>query len=196
MLKLKFITSDEPYSPNDGSNDILQRRGAQKLDFLRGNSYLHFFKRRAIVYALLTTYGNFRSTTGWCATAHDNLLSWTSHRQPTVVAQSTSESEWHAAADAAKEAAYLKNLFYELNIDCPRTVPLKCDNQSTIKQSINQVDQRRCRHLGMRTHYLRQQCHSGNLELEYVPSAEQRGRIFTKCLYTPQHETLRSTLDA
>ena len=135
-----------------------------------------------------TFYDNYRSTTGWCATAHDNLLSWTSHRQPTV-AQSTSESEWHAAADAAKEAAYLKNLFYELKIDCPRTVPLKCDNQSTIKQSISQVDQRRCRHLGMRTHYLRQQCHSGNLELEYVPSAEQRGDTFTKCLYMPQHET-------
>ena len=90
----------------------------------------------------------------------------------------------------------MKNLFYELNIDCPRTVPLKCDNQSTIKQSINQVDQRRCRHLGMRTHYLRQQCHSGNLELQYVPSAEQRGDIFTKCLYTPQHAALRSELKA
>ena len=107
-----------------------------------------------------TVYDNYRSTTGWCATAHDNLLSWTSHRQSTV-AQSTSESEWHAAADAAKEAAYLKNLFYELKIDCPRTVPLKCDNQSTIKQSINQVDQRRCRHLGVRSHYLRQQYHAG-----------------------------------
>ena len=52
-----------------------------------------------------TVYDNYRSTTGWCATAHDNLLSWTSHRQSTV-AQSTSESEWHAAADAAKEAAH------------------------------------------------------------------------------------------
>ena len=91
-------------------------------------------------------------------------LSWSSHRQ-TVVAQSTPESEWHAAADAAKEAAYIKNLFYELGIDCPRSVPLKCDNQSTIKQSLNQVDQRRCRHLGMKTHFLRQQCHAGHLSL-------------------------------
>ena len=31
-----------------------------------------------------TMFDNYRSTTGWCATAHDNLLSWTSHRQPTV----------------------------------------------------------------------------------------------------------------
>ena len=97
--------------------------------------------------------------------------------------------------DATKEAEYLKNIDRpRINIDCPRIVPLKCDNQSTIKQSINQVGQRRCRHLGMRAHYPRQQCHSGNLELEYVPSAKQRGDIFTKCLYTPQHETLRSAL--
>ena len=88
----------------------------------------------------------------------------------------------------------LRCIFYELGVDCPRSVPLKCDNQSTIKQSINQVDQRRCRHLGMRTHYLRQQCHAGLLQLEYVPSALQRGDIFTKCLYRPQHETLRSAL--
>ena len=136
---------------------------------------------------------NNRSRTGWCSTSFDNVLSWTSHRQ-TVVVQSTPESERYAAADAAKEAAYLKNLFYELKINCPRTVPLKCDNQSTIKQSINQVDQRRCRHLGMRSHYLRQQCHAGHLHLDYVPSAKQRGDIFTKCLYTPQHEALRSEL--
>ena len=139
-------------------------------------------------------YDNYRSTTGWCSTAFDNLLSWSSHRQ-TVVAQSTPESEWHAAADAAKEAAYINNLFYELGIDCPRSVPLKCDNQSTIKQSLNQVDQRRCRHLGMKTHFLRQQCHAGHLSLSYVPSASQKGDIFTKCLATAQHEPMRRSLN-
>ena len=76
---------------------------------------------------------------------------------------------------------------YSVVAAVPRTVPLKCDNQSTTKQSINQVDQRRCRHLGMRSHYLRQQRHAGHLRLEYVPSADQRRG-------TPQHETLRSTL--
>ena len=115
-------------------------------------------RRGLLIMAIfMTTTAALRSC--WCATAFDNLLSWSSHRQ-TAVAQSTPESEWRAAADAAKEAAFLKNLFYELKIDCPRDVPLRCDNQSTIKQSLNQVDQRRCRHLGMKTHFLRcQQCH-------------------------------------
>ena len=141
-----------------------------------------------------TMFDNYRSTTGWCSTAFDNVLSWTSHRQ-TVVAQSTPESEWYAAADAAKEAAYIKNIFSEMGISAPRTTPLKCDNQSTIKQSINQVDLRRCRHLGMRTHYLRQQCHAGHLQLQYVPSNDQKGDIFTKVLHTPQHEALRKSLN-
>ena len=82
-----------------------------------------------------------------------------------------------------------------MRIQAPRTVPLKCDNQSTIKQSVNQVDQRRCRHMGMRTHFLRQQCHSGNLRLEYIPSSEQLGDAYTKCLYTPQHESLRKAMN-
>ena len=64
----------------------------------------------------------------------------------------------HVAVEAVAFAA--RHLFYELKIDCPRDVPLRCDNQSTIKQSLNQVDQRRCRHLGMKTHFLRQQCHA------------------------------------
>ena len=86
-------------------------------------------------------------------------------------------------------------LFDELGIQTPRTVPLMCDNQSTIKQSLNQVDQRRCRHLGMRSHFLRQQCHAGNLQLQFTPSAEQLGDIYTKCLPRPQHEKLRRNLN-
>ena len=89
----------------------------------------------------------------------------------------------------------VKRLHDALGIDCPRSVPLKCDNQSTIKQSLNQVDQRRCRYLGMKTHFLRQQCHAGHLSLSYVPSASQKGDIFTKCLPTAQHEPIRRSLN-
>ena len=112
-----------------------------------------------------------------------------------MVAQSSTESEWYACAEAAKEAAFVKNLLDELGSNTPRTVPLMCDNQSTIKQSLNQVDQHRCRHLGMRSHYLRQQCHAGHLQLRFVPSAEQLGDLYTKCLPTPQHAKLRKYLN-
>ena len=139
-------------------------------------------------------FDNYRSTTGWVSTCGGNVLNWTSHRQ-SVVAQSSAESEWYAAADAAKEASYVKNVFTSLGIVTPRNVPLMCDNQSTIKQSLNAVDQQSSRHLGMRSHYLRQQCHSGDLNLQFVPSADQLGDIFTKVLATAQHEKLRAELN-
>ena len=40
-----------------------------------------------------------------------------------------------------------------------------------------------------------QQCHAGHLQLEYVPSNDQKGDIFTKVLHTPQHEALRKSLN-
>jgi hypothetical protein len=140
-----------------------------------------------------TFYDNYRSTTGWGCTSGYNLLSWTSHRQP-VVAQSSAESEWYAAADAAKEAEFIKNIFSDLGFSDYGAIPLLCDNQSTIKQTLNAVDQRSSRHLGMRSHFLRQQCHSKRLGLHFVPSRFQVADIFTKVLPRPAHEFLRSRI--
>ena len=140
-----------------------------------------------------TFYDNYRSTTGWGSTSGYNLLSWTSHRQP-VVAQSSAESEWYAAADAAKEAEFIKNIFSDLGFPDYGAIPLLCDNQSTIKQTLNAVDQRSSRHLGMRSHFLRQQCHSKRLGLHFVPSRYQIADIFTKVLPRPAHEFLRSKI--
>jgi histone deacetylase 1/2 len=140
-----------------------------------------------------TFYDNYRSTTGWCATSGYNLLNWNSHRQA-VVAQSSAESEWYAAADAAKEAEFLKNLLTDMGMHHSGPVPLLCDNQSTIKQTLNAVDQRSSRHLGMRSHFLRQQCHAGDLELQYVPTQNQLADLCTKCLPAPTHEQLRHSL--
>lgn len=108
-----------------------------------------------------------------------------------MVALSSSESEWYAASEAAKEASYIKDLFNDL--DLPNVDPsvLKCDNQSTIKQSINAVSQRNSRHIGMRNHFLRFLCHSGRLLLQFVPTTEQLADCMTKNLPMPTHEKLR-----
>ena len=36
---------------------------------------------------------------------------------------------------------------------------------------------------------------TGHLSLSYVPSASQKGDIFTKCLATAQHEPMRRSLN-
>jgi hypothetical protein len=137
-----------------------------------------------------TFYDNYCSTTGWTCMLGDCNVSWSSHKQG-AVAQSSAESEWYAAADGAKEALYMRKLFRDLHIPLHGPVKVMCDNQSAIRQSVNAVDQRNSRHVGMKAHFLRQQCHAGNLQLHYVPTGEQRADIFTKCLPQPAHEHLR-----
>lgn len=135
-------------------------------------------------------YDNYRSTTGWVATICDNVVSWSSHRQG-AVAQASAESEWYAGVEGAKEAYFLRHLFRDIGILIHGPISLRCDNKSAISQSINAVNQRNSRHIGMKSHYLRQQCHAGNIQMEFVPTTEQRADIFTKCLAETAHTYLR-----
>jgi hypothetical protein len=138
-------------------------------------------------------FDNYRSTTGWLSTLSGNSVSWTSHRQP-VVAQSSAESEWYAANDAAKEAAYIRRVLVDLNNKIYGPITLMCDNQSAIRQTVTTVDLKNSRHIGLKQHYLRQQCNEHKLKLEYVPTTDQLADILTKCLPTAQNEKLRSAL--
>ena len=121
------------------------------------------------------------------------MLSWGATRQP-IIALSSAESETYAASEAAKDAAYVKKVFTELQLPAQLPFDLKCDNQSTIKQTLNFVDQRNSRHIGMRAHYLRFQCHSSKLKLHFVPTNEQIADLFTKLVPQPLHERLRLTM--
>lgn len=145
-------------------------------------------------------YDNYRSVTGWCCSVGSdnnpeagNLISWGSHRQ-SVVALATAESEWHAATEAAKEALYVADLFEALKIPLHGNITLRCDNQATISQSVNAVDHKASRHIGMKAHFLRQQCNWGKLQLSYQETKTQRGDIFTKLLPEPDHVRMRECL--
>ena len=78
-------------------------------------------------------YDNYRSTSGYVAYFGTSAVSWRSRRQP-VMATSSAESEYYAAADAAKEAVRLRGLYsalYSIN----RPVILRIDNKSALSQS-------------------------------------------------------------
>ena len=140
-----------------------------------------------------TAFDNYRSTTGWVAMLGGNPVSWASHRQ-SVVAQSSAESEWLSANDAAKEAAYLRRVLEDIGNPVYGPVELKCDNQSAISQSVSALDQKNSRRIGLKQHFLRQQCNAGLLRLEYVSTHDQVADILTIVLPVAQHECLRDAL--
>ena len=89
---------------------------------------------------------------------------------------------------------FLAKLFKEFDI--PKFGPSKimCDSQSAIQQTVNAVDQHRCRHINLRQHFIRRQCHLGEIELEYVSTVDQLGDAFTKNLYVPAFEKLTAEM--
>ncbi|KAE8711146.1 putative ribonuclease H protein [Hibiscus syriacus] len=93
---------------------------------------------------------NRRSTTGYVFTLGGGPICWKSTVQ-SVVALSTTEAEYMAAAEAAKEALWLTGLVKELGVQ-QGGVQLLCDNQSTIHLAKNQVYRARTKHIDVRFH--------------------------------------------
>jgi hypothetical protein len=133
---------------------------------------------------------NYRSTSGWVFTYGGTAVSWRSRRQ-SLVAQSSTEAEYYAAADAAKEAVHLRRLFSDLGVHCG-SVRLMEDNQSCLKQASNACNQEASRHVDVRAHFLREQQRLGNINMVWTPTASQLADQLTKLLPSPAHDAATS----
>jgi len=72
--------------------------------------------------------------------------------------------------------------------------PLFVDNQSAIKLAHNPEFHQRSKHIDVRYHWIREQVENKELEVVYVPSAEQLADINTKPLYKEKFQDLRDKL--
>ncbi|GBL75006.1 Retrovirus-related Pol polyprotein from transposon TNT 1-94 [Araneus ventricosus] len=95
-----------------------------------------------------------RSTSGMIFMSYGDDV-WRSQRQ-SCIALSTTEGEFIAASQAAKEAIWLGNLLSELR--CVSTIPvLQMDNQSVIRLVKNPEFHSRTKHIDIRYKFIREQ---------------------------------------
>lgn len=122
-----------------------------------------------------------KSISGYCFKIFNNLISWSSKKQ-TFVTLSSTESEFVAVCNASCELLYIKNLLsdFEINIQLP--VCLFEDNQSTIKLLQNFENNKRCKHIDVKLHFVLDLVNSNVLKLEYIPTDNQLADVFTKAL--------------
>jgi hypothetical protein len=144
-----------------------------------------------------------RSTSGFCIFLGDNLISWSSRRQPTV-SRSSAEAEYRAVATAVAETCWLRNLLLELHrpldkatvvyFDNISVVYIYFDNISVVYMSANPVQHRRTKYIELDIHFVREKVALGALRVLHVPSSHQFADIFTKGLATPLFLEFRSSL--
>ena len=120
-------------------------------------------------------------------------VAWSSKKQP-IVTLSTTEAEYVAASACACQAIWFKRVLRELGYDADGSTVILCDNTSTIKLSKNPVFHGRCKHIGVRFHFLRDLVNEGQVSLEHCGSEEQVADVLTKPLQREVFEKMRNKL--
>lgn len=110
---------------------------------------------------------------------------WSSTRQRSI-ALSTAESEYIAAAEAAKTGQWLRALLREIGrpqyLGKHLEVPIYSDNAACIALAKDPVAHARTKHIEVRYHYIRQLVAYGKTSLGYLPTEEMLADILTKPL--------------
>lgn len=123
-----------------------------------------------------------RSTSGFCVFLGDNLLSWSTKRQPTV-SRSSAEAEYKGVANAVAETCWLWNLLLEMHCPLQRATIVYCDNISAVYLSSNPVQHQRTKHIEIDIHFVREKVQRGQVRVLHIPASSQYADIFTKgCL--------------
>ncbi|CAG7824696.1 unnamed protein product, partial [Allacma fusca] len=79
-----------------------------------------------------------KSTTGVIFTFNGSPLTWLSRKQ-TIIALSTTEAEYVAAATACKEGIWVRNILEDIGVIEETYIPLHTDSQSSMQLAVNDI---------------------------------------------------------
>jgi len=134
-----------------------------------------------------------RSTTGFVFYLGDAAFTWSSKKQ-SIVALSTCEAEYIAAAACVCHAIWLRRLLERMTLKQEEATKIYIDNKSAIALAKNPVHHERSKHIDTRFHFIREHVKMKEVELHHKSSSDQVADIFTKALKTDAFQKLRKKL--
>ena len=112
-----------------------------------------------------------------------------------MVALSTCETEYVAAATATCQAVWLHRLLGELTGVKAHPPALMVDNQSAIALAKNSVLHDRSKHIDVKFHFLKDCIHGGQIVIEFVETGWQLEDVLTKPLGRLWFTELKKMID-
>ena len=128
-----------------------------------------------------------RSYTGFVFVLGSGPVSWDAKKQRTVALSST-ESEYMALAEAAKEAIALRGFLEELGFGNLAEVTIYNDNLGAKKLAESPVFHARSKYIDVRHHFVRQTLKENLISIEHVSTEDMGADMLTKGLPGPKYK--------
>lgn len=112
-----------------------------------------------------------RSTSGFVIWMNGGPIAWSSRKQ-SVVALSSTEAEYIAAAECCKVLLYIRDLVKEItneNLD----IEMRVDNQSAIWLMKKGIMNKRSKHIDVKYYYLKEKIDENQIKVKYCPTGSQ-----------------------
>ena len=130
------------------------------------------------------------SQSGFVFTLNGGAVTWRSSKQSTI-ADSTTESEYIAVNEAAKEAMWIRKFIGDLGVVPSISDPVEifCDNESAVVLAQEPRSQKRTRHILRKYHYVRQVVADRDIVISRIDTSENLADPFTKPLAQAKHNS-------
>ncbi|KAK9047935.1 hypothetical protein SSX86_033103 [Deinandra increscens subsp. villosa] len=136
-----------------------------------------------------------RSQSGYVFTLNGGAVSWCSTKQ-SVVADSTTESEYIAASEAAKEAVWMKKFITDLDVvpSIKQPIEMMCDNTGAIAQAKEPRSHKKAKHILRKFHYIREVVERNEIKICKVDTDQNLADPFTKPMTHETHDRHREAI--
>ncbi|KAK4401740.1 Retrovirus-related Pol polyprotein from transposon TNT 1-94 [Sesamum angolense] len=98
---------------------------------------------------------DMKSTSGYTFSLGSGIFTWASKKQA-IVAQSSAEAEYIAAAATSNQAIWLRRILEDMGEKQEEPTTIYCDNKSAIAITKNPVQHNRTKHIDIKYHSLRE----------------------------------------
>ena len=111
-----------------------------------------------------------------------------------MVSLSSTEAEYHALTEAARDVRWLRQLMHELGATQAEPTVIHEDNTQAIGLAKNPEHHARNKHLDVKLHFIRGMIEQGEISVQYISTVNQLADIMTKPLSRQVFTRLRDQI--